>query len=73
MMTWTPERALRFELILGLRKGVKTCHGLRRQLTEFDEKLIADKMVEQLRLSGYRVEHNGAVVDLTKRPGTAAE
>lgn len=72
-MTWTPERALRFELILGLRKGVKTCHGLRRQLTEFDEKIIADKMVEQLRLSGYRVEHNGAVVDLTKRPGMAAE
>ena len=63
-MTWTPQRALRFELVLGLRKGLKTCHGLRRQLTEVDEKIIAEKIVEQLQLSGYRIEHNGAAVDL---------
>lgn len=66
-MTSTPEWALRFELIMGLRKGIKTCRGLRRQLTEIDEWLIAEKIVEQFRLSGYRIEHNGAVVDLTKR------
>lgn len=66
-MAWSQEQAFRFELVLGLRKGVKTCHGLRRQLTENDEKLIADRIVEQLRLSGYRVEHNGAEIDLAKR------
>jgi len=50
------DRELVLAIVMGLRKGLKLCHGMRRQLTEAEQFKIGRQIAEQLQLSNYRVE-----------------
>jgi len=51
----TFEQRFRFALQLGLRKALKLVR-LKRQVTETDERLMADAVADHLRLANYRIE-----------------
>jgi len=50
------ERELVLAIVMGLRKGLSLCHGMRRQLTEDEQFKIGRQIAAQLKLSNYRVE-----------------
>lgn len=46
---------LELAVVMGLRKGLSLCHGMRRQLTEPEQFRIAARIIEHLRLANYRI------------------
>lgn len=52
---WTERDELRLAIRMGLTKGFRLVHGMRRQLSEQERDRIADAVIDQLELSNYRV------------------
>jgi len=50
------EGELVLAIVMGLRKGLALCYGMRRQLTEEEQFKIGRQIAAQLRLSNYRIE-----------------
>jgi len=55
MPEWTFEQRFRFALQLAIRKTLKLVR-LKRQVSETDERLMADTVTDHLRLANYRIE-----------------
>jgi len=55
-MVWSSRDDLRLTIRMGLTRGFKLVHGMRRQLSEEERDRIADAIIDQLMLSNYRVE-----------------
>jgi len=51
------ERELVPAIVMGLRKGMQLCHGMRRQLTEDEQFKVGRQIAAQLKLSNYEIEH----------------
>ncbi|CAN5139451.1 hypothetical protein BH10PSE9_BH10PSE9_02510 [soil metagenome] len=43
-------------IVMGLRKALKLCHGMRRQLTEEEQFKVGREIADQLALSNYKIE-----------------
>jgi hypothetical protein len=56
-MPWTEDDSIVLSIVMGLRHGLRLCHGMRRQLTEDEQHKVARAILEQMRLSNYRIEH----------------
>ena len=50
------ERDLVLVIVMGLRNGMKSVRGLRKQVTEAEEFMIGRRIAEQLRTSNYKIE-----------------
>jgi hypothetical protein len=50
-MAWTNRDHLRFSIRMGLTKGLRLCHGLRRELSDRERDVIADAIVDHLQLA----------------------
>ena len=50
------EGELVLAIVVGLRKGLGLCHGMRRQLTEEEQFKVGREIAAQLKLSNYRIE-----------------
>jgi hypothetical protein len=55
-MTWTNRDHLRLSIRVGLTKGLRLCHGLRRQLSDRERDVIAEAIVDHLQLSRWEVK-----------------
>ena len=55
-MAWTEDDSFRLAIVMGLRNGLRLCHGMRRQLTEDEQHKVARAIAEQIRTSNYRIE-----------------
>ena len=55
-MVWTATDSLRLSVVLGLRKGLSLCRGMRRQLSEEEQQWVAEAIITHLKLSNYRIE-----------------
>jgi hypothetical protein len=55
-MAWTQDDSLVLTVVMGLRDGLRLCHGMRRQLTEAEQFEIGRNIVERLRISNYKIE-----------------
>lgn len=55
-MPWTEDDSLRLAIVMGLRDGLRLCHGMRRQLTEDEQNKVAGAIAAHLKLSNYRIE-----------------
>jgi hypothetical protein len=53
---WTKADDLRLTLVMGLRRGLKLCRGMRRSLTEDEQHKIAGAIVENLERSNWKFE-----------------
>jgi hypothetical protein len=53
---WTLDDELRLTVLMGLRSGLKLCRGMRRALTEDEQKKIARVIVEEIASQNWRVE-----------------
>jgi len=42
-------------IVMGLRKGLRLCHGMRRQLTEPEQFKVGAAIAEQLEKSNYEI------------------
>ena len=54
-MVWTEQDSLRLSIVMGLRKGLSLCRGMRRSLTEEEQNKIALQIIDHLELSNYRI------------------
>jgi hypothetical protein len=54
--SWTITRELVLSIVIGLRKGLGLCRGMRRSLTEEQQFRVAEEIAAQLKLSNYQVE-----------------
>lgn len=55
-MTWTSRDELRLTIRLGLTRGFRLVHGMRRTLSEVERNRVADAVIDQLERSNYRIE-----------------
>jgi hypothetical protein len=53
---WTKADELRFSVVMGLRKGLKLCRGMRRSLTEDEQHKVAGAIVEHLEAHNWKNE-----------------
>jgi hypothetical protein len=53
---WTKADSLRLTVVMGLRKGLKLCRGMRRSLTEDEQHKVAGVIVEHLESTDWRIE-----------------
>jgi hypothetical protein len=53
---WTKADSLRLSVVMGLRKGLKLCRGMRRALTEDEQHKIAGAIVEHMESANWRIE-----------------
>jgi hypothetical protein len=53
---WTTADELRLIVVMGLRRGLKLCHGMRRALTEDEQNKIARVIVEDLEHNNWKIE-----------------
>jgi hypothetical protein len=60
-MGWTETDSLVLSIVMGLRNGLRLCHGMRRQLTEEEQFKVGRQILEQLKLSNYRIENGPPV------------
>jgi len=56
------DRELVLAIVLGLRKGLSLCHGMRRQLTEEEQFKVGQQTAAQLKLSNYEIEPGPAAL-----------
>jgi hypothetical protein len=55
-MPWTEDDSIVLSIVMGLRQGLRLCHGMRRQLTEDEQHKVARAILAQMRLSNYKIE-----------------
>jgi hypothetical protein len=53
---WSKADDLRLTVLMGLRKGLSLCRGMRRSLTEDEQHKVAGAIVEQLEHSNWKIE-----------------
>jgi hypothetical protein len=53
---WTTSDSLRLTVVMGLRKGLKLCRGMRRALTEDEQHKVAGAIVEHLESHNWKIE-----------------
>ena len=53
---WTKADDLRLSIVMGLRKGLSLIRGMRRALTEDDQRKIADAIAEHLQRNNWKIE-----------------
>jgi hypothetical protein len=58
-MPWTIRDDLRLTIRLGLTRGLRLVHGMRRKLTEEERSRVADAIIDQLHLSNYEISREG--------------
>lgn len=49
---------MRLTVLMGLRRGLKLCRGMRRALTEDEQKKVARVIVEEIASQNWRVERD---------------
>jgi hypothetical protein len=57
---WTTADSLRLTVLMGLRKGLKLCRGMRRALTEDEQRKVAGVIVEHLESHNWKIEQGPA-------------
>jgi hypothetical protein len=57
---WTTADSLRLTVLMGLRKGLKLCRGMRRALSEDEQQKVAGVIVEQLEQSNWKIDQGPA-------------
>jgi len=71
------DRSLRFVIKMALRNALKLVRGLRKQITELDEDVMAGKLIDEINLSNYEIVKKagtcGHVVDLPVETKTTRE
>jgi hypothetical protein len=55
-MTWTRADDLRLSVVMGLRAGLKSVRGMRRSLTEDEQRKIADAIIAHLESTNWKIE-----------------
>jgi hypothetical protein len=53
---WTTADDLRLTVLIGLRRGLKLCRGMRRALTEDEQHKVAAAIVEHLETHNWKIE-----------------
>jgi hypothetical protein len=53
---WSKADDLRLTVLMGLRRGLKLCRGMRRALTEDEQNKVAAVIVEDLERSNWKIE-----------------
>ena len=53
---WSKADDLRLSVVMGLRRGLKLCRGMRRALTEDEQNKVAAVIVEDLERSNWKIE-----------------
>jgi hypothetical protein len=53
---WDHDKSLRFDVVLGLRKGFKMVPGLRGEVPPEREELVAQEVIDHLKLSRWKIE-----------------
>jgi hypothetical protein len=53
---WDRAAELRFSVMMGLRRGLSLCRGMRRALTEDEQQKVAGPIVEHLESTNWRIE-----------------
>jgi hypothetical protein len=53
---WKRADELRLSVLMGLRKGLKLCRGMRRALTEDEQHKVAGAIVEHLESTNWKIE-----------------
>jgi hypothetical protein len=53
---WGKTETLRFDVMMGLRRGLALIRGMRRSLTEDEQQRVAGAIVEQLGQSNWKIE-----------------
>jgi hypothetical protein len=53
---WTKVDELRLSVVMGPRKGLSLCRGMRRSLTDDEQHKVATAIVEHLERSNWKIE-----------------
>jgi len=53
---WGKADDLRLSVLLGLRRGLSLCRGMRRSLTDDEQHKVAGAIVEHLERSNWKIE-----------------
>ena len=53
---WSKADDLRLTVLMGLRRGLKLCRGMRRALTEDEQHKVAAVIVEDVERSNWKIE-----------------
>jgi hypothetical protein len=53
---WTKADSLRLSVLMGLRKGLSLCRGMRRALTDDEQHKVAAAIVEHLETHNWKIE-----------------
>jgi hypothetical protein len=53
---WGKADDLRLSVLMGLRRGLKLCRGMRRALTDDEQHKVADAIVEHLESHNWKIE-----------------
>jgi hypothetical protein len=54
---WSKAQDLRLSVIMGLRKGQSLVRGMRRSLTEDEQRKVAQPIVDLLETHNWKIEH----------------
>jgi hypothetical protein len=74
MDRWTEQDSLRLSVVMGLRKGLSLCRGMRRTLTEDEQRKIAEEIIKHLDESNWKITLRpplGACPSIRKSPSPA--
>ena len=52
----TKTRQLAFDIMMGLRKGLKLVRGMRRSMTEEEQQRVSSAIADHLELSNWNIE-----------------
>ena len=55
LRTWTEQQTLQLTVVMGLAKGLTRIRGMRRALTEEDQKKIAEAIIKELQTSHWKI------------------
>jgi hypothetical protein len=53
---WSKADDLRLSVVMGLRRGLGLCRGMRRSLAEDEQHKVAGAIIEQLLRSNWKIE-----------------
>lgn len=54
-MSRPPEETLHFIVQMALRRALKLVRGLRKQITDLDERIMTTKLIRELHVSGWEI------------------
>jgi hypothetical protein len=57
---WTRADDLRLSVVMGLRRGLRLCRGMRRALSEDEQHKVAGAIVEHLETHNWKIEQGPA-------------